>query len=256
MISFISRPLRIVALVAVTGLAAGAYLVWSGAHSSTAASQDGALADYRALNVTDTTPARGVPAPGVYRFRVSGKESAGSGVVSAERPLPAEAVYIISPIAGGYHEDLRLSEEHVEEANYRVSGDAALATWRRTKVTFLGIGTDDRTDVTPASMDHPTTFAVGRTWGGRYALGKTGVQYRGRVVSKGTATLDGARIPVVTLRTDSTFTGPTPGNRTDLITWSPALSLPVTWSITQKTGGDADFAISADLRLESGTPVR
>ena len=78
MISFISRPLRIVALVAVAGLAAGAYFVWSGAHSSTAADQDGAIADYRALNVSDTTPARGVPAPGVYRFRVSGKESAQS----------------------------------------------------------------------------------------------------------------------------------------------------------------------------------
>ena len=257
MISFISRPLRIVALVAVAGLAAGAYFVWSGAHSSTAADQDGAIADYRALNVTDTTPARGVPAPGVYRFRVSGKESAGSGVVSAERPLPAEAVYIISPIAGGYHEDLRLSEEHVEEANYRVSGDAVLATWRRTKVTFLGIGTDDRTDVTPASIDHPTTgFTVGRTWGGRYALGKTGVQYRGRVVAKGTARLDGKAVPVVTLRTDSTFTGSTPGSRTDLISWSPELNLPVAWKITQKTGGDADFAITADLELESGTPVR
>jgi len=256
-ISFITRPLRLIALLALAGAGVGAYVIWSGAHHSTAADQGGAVADYRALHVTDVTPARAVPAPGVYRFRVTGSEKAGSGLVSAERTLPAEAVYIISPIAGGYHEDLRLSEEHVEEAHYRVSGPSVLATWRRTKVTFLGIGTDDRTDVVPASVDHPASgFTVGRTWGGRYALGATGVTYRGRVVARGTATLDGKTIPVVTLRTDSTFTGPTPGRRTDTITWSPALNLPVAWTITQKTGGDADFQIAADLELESGTPVR
>jgi hypothetical protein len=255
-ISFITRPLRLIALVAVIGIGAAGYFIWSGAHTSTPVSQDGALAEYRALGVTDTTPSAGVPAPGVYRFRVSGKESAGSGPISAERPLPAEAVYIISPIAGGYHEDLRLSEEHVEEARYRVSATAATATWRRTKITFLGIGTDDRTDVTPPSVDHPTSFTVGRTWGGRYLLGKLTVDYRGTVVSKGTATLDGKSIPIVVLRTESTFTGATPGTRTDIVGWSPKHSVPVTWKITQKTGGDTDFSITADLQLESAVPAR
>ena len=256
MISFITRPLRLIALIALVGVGVGGYLAWSGAHSSTATDQNSALADYRARGVTDTTPIPGAPAPGVYRYRATGNESAGSGVISAERPLPAQAVYIISPIAGGYHEDLRLSEEHIEEARYAVSDTAVTALWRRTKITFLGIGTDDRTDVTPPSVDHPTRFTVGRTWGGAYALGETGVTYRGTVVSKGTATLDGATIPVVVLRTESTFTGPTPGTRTDLIQWSPDLSLPVTWAITQKTGGSSEFAIDAKLTLESGTPAR
>lgn len=256
MTSFITRPLRLIALVALIGIGVGGYFIWSGAHSSTPADQSGALADYRALGVTDTTPPPGVPAPGVYRFRATGKESAGSGVVSAERPLPAEAVYIISPIAGGYHEDLRLSKEHVEEARYLVSATAATATWRRTKVTFLGVGADDRTDVTPPSIDHPTSFTVGHSWGGRYNLGKLAVDYRGTVVSKGTATLDGKTVPIVTLRTESTFTGSTPGSRTDVVGWSPKYSMPVTWTITQKTGGDADFAITASLQLESATPER
>lgn len=256
MISFITRPLRLAVLLVLVGAGVGGYLLWSGAHSSTTADGDSALADYRALGVTDTTPQPGAPAPGVYRYRASGNERAGSGVLSAERTLPAQAVYIISPISGGYHEDLRLSEEHVEEADFAVTEDAVTATWRRTKVTFLGIGTDDRSDVAPPSVDHPTRFTVGDTWGGRYTLGELGVEYRGRVVSKGTATLDGKTIPVVVLRTDSTFTGATPGTRTDLIHWSPALSLPVKWSIDQKTGGASEFEISADLELESGTPQR
>ena len=76
------------------------------------------------------------------------------------------------------------------------------------------------------------------------------------MVSKGTETLDGKTIPVYVLRTESTFTGATPGTRTDLIRWSPEHSLPVTWKIVQKTGGDAEFAITANLRLESAVPAR
>lgn len=253
---FLSRPLRLIALVLIVGAGLGAYLLWSGSHTSTTANADDALAQYRAAGVTATSARPGAPAPGVYRYRANGTESAGSGVLSAERPLPAEAVYIITPIASGYHEDLRLSEEHVEEARYRVDTAAVTALWRRTKVTFLGIGEDDRSDVKPPSIDHPTAFAVGRTWGGRYALGDLAVEYRSRVVSKGTETLDGKSVPIVVLRTDSTFSGSTSGTRTDLIHWSPALSLPVTWSIAEKTSGDAEYAITADLHLESGTPLR
>ncbi len=252
----LTRPLRLIALIALVGAAAGGYLIWSGASSSTATDQDSALADYRALGVTDTDPPPGAPAPGVYRFSVKGTEEAGSGVLSVSRSLPAQAAYIISPIAEGYREDLRLSQEHVEEARFRVGPEAVTAVWRRTKITFLGIGTDDRSDVSPASVDHPTSFRVGDTWGGRYALGALTTDYRGKVVSKGTATLDGATIPIVVLRTESTFSGPTPGTRLDVIEWSPKHSLPVTWKISQKTGGDSEYSITADLQLESAAPLR
>ena len=57
-------------------------------------------------------------------------------------------------------------------------------------------------------------------------------------------------------RTDSTFTGSTPGTRTDVVRWSPDLSLPVRWTITQDTGGGTDYAIDADLTLVSGVPQR
>jgi hypothetical protein len=256
-ISFFSRPLRLVALVAVVGIAGAVYWVWHGAHTSTAVSQDTVLAEYRAGNVSDAPPAPGVPASGVYRFRATGQESAGSGVLSVSRPLPDEAVYVITPKAGGYHEDLRFSEEHVEEADFAVGAKGASATWRRTKVTFVGIGTDDRDAVEPPSFDHPSQFAVGRSWKGTYRLGDDlTVSYTGRVTGRETAELDGKRIPVFVIRTDSTFAGSTPGSRTDTLRWSPELSLPVAWSIQQKTGGEAEFAIDADLTLVSGVPQR
>lgn len=256
MISFISRPLRLVAVVAVLGIAGAAYWMWQGAHTSTAASQGDALAEFRSQAVPDAPARPGVPDDGVYRYRATGEESAGSGVLSASRQLPAEAVYIITPTTDGYHEDLRLSEEHVEETDFAVDADGATATWRRTKVTFLGIGTDDRDDVEPPSFDHPSSFAVGRSWKGAYRLGGLKVSYTGKVTGRETAEVDGKRIPVFVIRTDSAFTGATPGTRTDTLRWSPDLSLPVTWSIQQKTGGDSDFAIDADLTLVSGIPQR
>ncbi len=256
MISFFSRPLRLVALVAVIGIAGAVYWVWHGAHTSTPVSQDSVLAEYRAKNISDTAPAKGVPANGVYRYTAKGEESAGSGVLSASRPLPAEAVYIITPKAGGYHEDLRFSQEHVEETDFAVGEKGASATWRRTKVTFLGVGTDDRDAVEPPSFDHPSEFTVGKSWKGTYKLGDLTVSYTGKVTGRETAQLDGKQVPVFVVRTDSTFTGSTPGTRTDTLRFSPELSLPVTWSIQQKTGGDAEFAIDADLTLVSGTPQR
>ena len=256
MISFLTRPLRLLALVAVIGIAGGAYWAWNGAQTSTAADQGTALSEFREKAVPATPARPGVPASGVYRYRASGSESAGSGVLSASRPLPDEALYIITPRQGGYHEDLRLSEEHVEEADFVVGSRGTTATWRRTKVTFLGVGADDRDDVQPPSMDHPSKLAVGRSWAGSYNLGSLKIDYTGKVTGKETAQLDGKSVPVFVLRTDSTFTGSTPGSRTDEIRWSPALSLPVAWSIDQKTGGDAEFSISADLALVSGTPQR
>ena len=258
MTSILSRPRRIVAIVAVivlAGLAVGAYMLWSGAHSSTAVNESGALAEFRAQHVPTTVPRVGQPASGVYRFAVTGKEKAGSGVLSAERPLPAEALYIITPIPGGYHEDLRLSEEHVEEAHFLVSATGNTATWRRTKITFLGVGADDRDPVEPPSLDHPAALKVGATWGGTYKLGGLRTAYTGTVTGKSTVQVGGVAVPVFVIQTKSTFTGSTPGTRTDTISWSPKLSLPVAWTITQKTGGSSDYSINADLKLVSGKPL-
>jgi len=256
-ISFISRPLRIVALVVLLGAVGGAWWVWQGAQTSTAVEATDAVSEFRTADATaDAAPRPGVPAAGVYRYRVTGEEAAGSGVLSAERPLPAEAVYIISPTAEGYHEDLRFSQEHVEEARFRVDPEGTSAEWRRTKVTFVGIGADTRDDVVPAALDHPRPMRAGDEWGGDYQLGELAVSYTARVTGTGTATVDGRTVRTVTYRTDATFEGPTPGTRTDVVEFAPALSLPITWSIDQTTGGTSDFTISADMELVSATPER
>ena len=258
MTSLTSRPKRlaaVIALVVLVAIAVGAYIVWNSAQKSTAANEGGALAEFRAKDIADTAPRAGVPAPGVYRYAVQGDESAGTGPLTAQRSLPAEAVYMITPVAGGYHEDLRLSEEHVEEARFRVEPTGSYATWRRTKITFLGIGEDDRTPVEPPSLDHPSTLKVGATWGGEYRMGDLDTTYTGTVTGKETVSIDGAAVPVFVIQTKSSFTGSTPGTRTDTIRWSQKHSLPLSWTITQKTGGSSDYRIDAQMTLTSLTPL-
>src|SRR5690606_37265907 len=151
--------------------------------------------DFRASGAAEAPARAGVPAPGVYRFRQRGEERAGTGPLTISRDYPAQAVYIVRPVAGGYHEDLRMSAEHVEEVRFRVDRTGSRAVWRRTMVTFAGMGTDDRDDVTPPSLDHPADLAVGRTWGGRYAQGDLDVTYRAAVTGRGAVELDGRRVP-------------------------------------------------------------
>lgn len=254
--SLLTHPFRLVGLVVLGAIVAGAAWIWHGAHSSTPVSNAGALAEFRASGAAPTPARDGVPASGVYRYRASGRERAGGGPLSAERTLPGEAVYVITPRPGGYHEDLRLSQEHVEEAVFAVGAHGASATWRRTKVTFLGIGTDDRHDVRPPSLDHPRPLRPGMRWSGRYQLGDMVVTYSSRATGRGTVRLDGRSVPVVAIETDSSFTGGTHGTRTDVLRYAPSLSLPVAWSIRESTGGATDYSLQADLTLVSATPER
>jgi hypothetical protein len=256
MISSLRRPSRFIPLAVLLVLAGAALWLWRGAQSSTLASDDGALSDFRERAAQGSfDPRPGVPTPGVYHFTQSGSEEAGTGPLTVSRDLPSRAVYIVSATKAGYHEDLRHSAEHVEEVQFGVTPSGTRALWRRSKVTFLGIGEDSKADVTPPSLDHPAKLTVGRTWGGTYDNGDMRVTYRAEVLSKGSATLDGGTVPTFLIRTDSTFSGPISGTRRDDLVFAPSLALPVRWTISQDTGGDADFSIEAELELESAVPA-
>ena len=256
MISSLRRPSRFIPLAVLLVLAGAAFWFWRGAQSSTLASEDGALADFRARAAEGSfEPRPGVPAPGVYHFRQSGSEKAGSGPLTVSRGLPPQAVYIVSATKAGYHEDLRHSQEHVEEVQFGVNPTGTRALWRRSKVTFLGIGEDAKAAVTPPALDHPAKMTVGRKWGSTYVNGNMTVTYTGEVLSKGSVTLDGRAVPTYLIRTDSTFVGPISGTRRDVVAFAPSLALPVSWTITQDTSGEADYSIDAELELESAVPA-
>lgn len=257
MFSSLRRPSRHIPILLVLVIVAAGAWVWHGAGSSTPVSADTALADFRARAADSPAGplAKGAPVPGVYHFRQSGSERAGSGPLEVSRDLPARAVYIVTGTRKGYHEDLRMSAEHVEETRFHVERRGVLAAWRRTKITFLGIGEDERAPVDPISLDHPSDLAPGATWGGTYRNGDTTVTYTGRVTGSETMTLDGAPVKVAVIQTDSTFDGPHSGTRRDIVRFAPSLSLPVAWAITQTTGGESEYSIDAELELESAVPL-
>jgi hypothetical protein len=121
-------------------------------------------------------------------------------------------------------------------------------------VTFLGFGRDDRRDLRPAPVHLPRDLRVGRAWSGRYSAGELPVSFRSRVLRRETVEIEGRRIACVVVRTVGDTGGAHPGTRTDTRWWSPALALPLRWTIDMRIRGVASLDTRADLTLESLTP--
>jgi hypothetical protein len=252
--SVLPRWLLVTGLVLL--LAGGAAIwLWRSAGSSTPVSEESALESFREGAGAAAGPRPGVPRAGVYTYRQSGRETGGAGPLSVTRDLPDQARYVVTPASEGYEEQLSLSEQHIEGVRYRVTDAGTLATWRRTDVTFLGIGRDDRRDLRPPQLRLPRPVTVGRTWSGRYTAGDLPVSYRSEALRREPVQVGADPVPAVVVRTVADTGGPHPGTRTDTIWWSPRLALPVRWTIEMEIRGAVSLDTRADLRLASVTPL-
>lgn len=239
-------------LLAVVGVAAW---LWRSAGSSTPVSESAALAAFRHEGGAAPGPrAPGVPRPGVYTYRQAGGERGGVGPLSVSRGLPSEARYVVTLTPDGYAEELSLSEEHIEAVRYRMTPAGSRAVERRTDVTFLGVGRDDRRDLLPAPLHIPRDLAVGRRWSGRYAAGQLPVTYRSQVLRRDEVEVGGRRLPAVVVRTVADTGGVHPGTRTDTLWWSASLALPLRWDIDMGIRGVASLTTHARLGLEDPAP--
>ncbi len=251
-----ARPLLAAVLLVILALAGAGIWAWNDARSSTPVSEDAAVAAFRREGGAEGgSAAPGVPRPGVYTYDQSGSESGGAGPVSISRDLPAHARYVVTHVPGGYAEELDISQEHIEGLRLRVAPDGgSRAVSRRTEVKFLGVGRDDRRDLRPAPVHLPPDLRVGRSWSGRYAAGDLPVSFRSRVLRREAVEIEGRRIPCVVVSTVGDTGGAHPGTRTDTRWWSPALALPLRWTIEMRIRGVVTLDAHADLRLESVTP--
>jgi hypothetical protein len=251
----IPHPRRVIAVIVVLALVGVGFWLWHRAGSSTPVSEDDALASFRDAGGTAGDRGRGIPAPGVYTYRQSGSERGGAGPLSISRGLPAQARYVVTLVPEGYQEELDISEQHKEGVRFRVTKAGTRATWRRTDVTFLGIGRDDRRDLVPPPLQLPARLPPGRTWSGRYVAGELPVSYRSEVLRRESVQVGGRRLPVVVYRSSSDTGGAHPGTRVDTIWWSPALALPLRWSIDMRIRGTVRLDTRADLVLEDTEPL-
>lgn len=250
------RPWRVVAVLALLALVGAGAWLWHRAGSSTPVSQEDALGAFREGGGAEGAGrvAPGVPAPGVYTFAQSGSEAGGAGPVEIDRDLPSRAVYTVIRTADGYREELALSQEHVEGVTVRVGPRATRELARRTKVTFLGFGRDDRRTLRPPPVRLVRPLAVGRRWESTYEAGELPVTSRSIVVRQEAVVVEGRRYAARVVRTVGDTGGAHPGRRVDVIWWSPALALPLRWEIDMEIGGPANLRTRARLELESVTP--
>ena len=251
----VARPLRAsLILLLLVALGAGLWL-WSRAGESTPVREADALRGFRASGDGGAGPRRGVPRPGVYTLRQSGRERGGVGPVTLSRALPDMALYVVTALPGGYREELDLSEEHIESVDLRVGPRGALEVARRTKVTFLGVGRDDRRTMRPPPLRMPRTLRVGDAWSDRYVAGTLPISARARVLRKDAVEVDGERRAVMVIRSVTDTGGTHPGRRTGTMWWSPGLALPLRWTIDMEIRGIARLRTRSDLVMESLEPT-
>ncbi|HSJ74033.1 MAG TPA: hypothetical protein VK904_06925 [Miltoncostaeaceae bacterium] len=250
----IPRWLLVTALILIAAGAA-AFVLWRSAGSSSPVSEESALSSFREAGGAGAAPRAGVPRSGVYTYRQSGEETGGAGPLDVTRDLPDEARYVVTPTGEGFQEELSLSEQHIEGVRFRVTAEGSRAVWRRTDVTFLGIGRDDRRDLRPPPLHLPRRLAVGRAWSGRYVAGELPVSYRSEVLRREPVEVGGERLPALVVRTVGDTGGAHPGRRVDTFWWSPRLALPLRWTIDMEIRGTVSLDTTADLRLEAAEPL-
>lgn len=249
------RPWRIAGVLVVIAVIGAGVWLWQRAGSSTPVGEDAALRDFRQDGGAVTRPATpGVPRPGVYTFAQRGSERGGAGPVGITRDLPSEARYLVTLAPGGYRERLAISEEHVEETRLRVGPRATRELARRTHVTFLGVGRDDRRELTPPPLRLARPLTVGRRWRSSYTAGTLPVTTTSVVQRAETLEIAGRRYATRVVRTVGDTGGAHPGRRVDVIWWSPALALPLRWTIDMRIGGPVTLRTQADLTLTSVEP--
>lgn len=251
--SLVQKPVRaalVVLLLAAIG--AGVWL-WKKAGESTPVTEESALRDFREEGGGAAAP--GIPAAGVYTYRQEGSERGGAGPAHISRDLPGEARYVVTKAEGGYRAQLSMSQEHIEGVTVRVGEAGSREIARRTKVTFLGFGRDDRRALRPPPLRLPATLTAGRTWGGSYTAGDLPVTYRSRVLRRDAVEVDGRRWAVWVVRSESRTGGVHPGERTDTWWWSPRLALALRWEIDMHIGGPASLDTRATLDVVRTTPA-
>lgn len=227
---------------------------WRAAQSSTAVSPAQALEAFR--ESPSTAPVPTAPKPGVYEYRATGSERGGVGSLTIGRKLPGTTRLVVTHVSGGWEATFFFSEEHVEASRYIPQADGALTvTWHRTKVTFAGIGRDDKRDVTPPSLVLPADAAPGKSWRERYRTGDINVDTESRIVGAEQVRVGNTPVDTLLIETHSTTDGPHPGTRDEKLWWAPTLGLPARWDVAMDIGGTFGFTGRSSIRLASPVPV-
>ena len=172
------------------------------------------------------------------------------------RELPPTARFVVTAVPGGWEGEMLYSQEHIETSRYIRGDDGAMrVTWHRTKLTFAGIGRDDKRDVAPPSLAIPSDLTPGRTWSDRYRTGDINVSSESTIARAERVKVGMSAIDTVVIEIRSTTDGPHPGTRNETMWWAPSLNLPVRWDIEMDIGGTFGFKGRSSVTLTATVPA-
>jgi len=203
---------------------------------------------------------RGLPSPGVYRYRTSGDEHL--SVAGADRTFPATSSLIVND-AGCATERWEPFVQHVEGAVICPSSGGGFTT---TSVTtyeqIAGTGTTDVITCPTGTAFVPARPRAGQHWQATCQSSGSPVTLSGSVVGRSSVDVDGTPVPALHTRLTFTFAGSEQGtNPTDY--W---LSLPTglilreaeTVALSQSAGplGSVRYSEHMTIALLSLAPDR
>jgi hypothetical protein len=250
----VRRPLLTVGAVVIVAIIVGGFLFWRTLDDADPVEAADAVAEYRE-NPTPGEAGAGLPAPGVYEYRVTGSERLSRGPIDIDRALPELAPMLVRHQDGGYETDLRYSEDHTELSRYDVRRRGSFVTFARTVIGTTGISTTRDREWTPPLLRLPQRPTVGETWGGPYTAGDLKLQIENEVLRKETVGVGGTPVDdafVIESRQD--VTGEYSGARTETFWYSPSRGLVVKYTIDSSLDGPTDLDITAELTLRALAP--
>lgn len=246
----------VAAAVVVVALAAGAVAyVLLRSNRSTPVAPAAAVAQFRALQ--GSSPATGVPAPGVYTYAASGWECAGIGSLCLRRSLPHRASVIVARRGDMLTIQVDLSQQHLESQRFRVTARGRLLVWQRTRISILGVTQDDAHSLTPpTTLSLPAVLHAGERWTQAFRDQAIPVTTTNTVTRRATMTVSGRTVPVWLVSSDSRTGGAHPGTEHDTAWHSTQLGLDAAFTISRRIGGTFPYRLQASARLLGLHPAR
>ncbi|MFN8110810.1 MAG: hypothetical protein U0Y82_13350 [Thermoleophilia bacterium] len=249
-----ARRLIVAVVVLVLVAAGGAVWLWRSVHSQSASRVEDVLADYRAKAKPSQPAQPGLPAQGVYTYRVAGHEAI-SSALTIKRTLPPTATMMVLQHTGGFDTDIRYSKEHREQASYRLDPKGDYLTRAITTVAAGPItAVKDRT-WSPELLRFPKApAAAAAAISGHYTAQSLTLDITTRALPDAVVRVGAKPVTAHVIEFDQKVTGEYQGTTVERYWYDPASGLVVRSTTEQHLTGPTGLDFSVDQPLTSLTP--
>ena len=221
-----------------------------------AVSPERALSEFRERPGADRRPAPGLPAAGVYLYRVRGEETLSRGPLSITRTFPAVAPRTIRHTPGGYEVQWRISTGKGELTRVRAGARRSWTVYGESYFSAAGISTTNRRSWEPPQPRAPRTVRVGARWGGRSTDGDgLVVDSESRVTGMRTIRVGGVPVRAAVVETMFTVSGTARGSGSTTTLLDPERELDLRIDTTSDLEQNGSASTRYVATLTSLTPL-